>query len=85
MDGLHPNRDQFSFLPCDYEHCLWLSVFYSHFVFYAGMVRMCSKLKRILIGYVLFAVAYVIAVYAELRGDGSQLVMHTERYIYQHR
>ncbi|GJM93465.1 hypothetical protein PR202_ga10023 [Eleusine coracana subsp. coracana] len=40
-----------------------------------GMVRMYSKLIRILIGYVLFVVAFVIAVYVELREDGSQLVV----------
>jgi hypothetical protein len=47
-----------------------------------GMARMCLKLRRIPAGYVPFAVAFVIAVYAELRKDGSLLVLHIGRYIY---
>jgi len=42
---------------------------------------MCYKLKRILTGYAQFAVASVIAVYAELRKDGSLLVLRIGRYI----
>jgi hypothetical protein len=43
-------------------------------------VRMCSKLRRILIGYVQFVVEFAIAVSAELRKDGFQLVLRIGRY-----
>jgi hypothetical protein len=43
---------------------------------------MYLKLRRILAGYVLFAVVFAIAVSAELREDGPRLVAHIERYMY---